>query len=657
MKTFRRFISGTLSLLMVCGILFGAAPAVSAADSGENWKTFEELAKEKGYINGIQQPWFTSGSLGNDIGKAVRDGYKATNFDESMFYEVFTNSKAMGFDIVKIWLTYQNGGIMFDDGGHVVGIEPTFKENLPRVFEIAEECGVYICITAVSHFTDATYCDGKYTHDELSQFLYNEDETKLFIDNFLKPVIEITKDYPNVIMCDVFCEPEANGGKWGLQVGTSWENIVKFMTTVNKTVKEVNPRLATFASASVSLDYITDGSYSDIGLDCYGFDYYNDYGTAPDVSELFLDAPFVYGEVGTESSRNTDDTYMSSFVSNYLTTAAENGVKAGFYWYYGFNTSLGQSVVDSSNKLRSYTLAFRSWALDNEYSKTGYEGIDKPAMMYSTSEAIRWFGSRGAELITLQRSEDGVNWQTVLSFDPSDSNAAKAYEFASMMYEYTDENLEQGKTYYYRAAAQDEAGNKVYSDSTEISVEVVTCSEEDNLIKNNSFEAETVETEGGWIVHDQAGPFNMTHITDGTAGDTTYSGSGSLYQITRVWQPVTLKPNTDYTLTFYYKFVQNPNLGSNQGYYNVFCGTLVNFPKEDTDKDPLGYFLNGPTDRIQIPNKFKDGQWHRYTVKFNSGNFTDISIGFSGWNGGSSGTDPNQMINWYLDDIYLFESK
>ena len=172
MKTFRRFISGTLSLLMVCGILFGAAPAVSAADSGENWKTFEELAKEKGYINGIQQPWFTSGSLGNDIGKAVRDGYKATNFDESMFYEVFTNSKAMGFDIVKIWLTYQNGGIMFDDGGHVVGIEPTFKENLPRVFEIAEECGVYICITAVSHFTDATYCDGKYTHDELSQFLY-----------------------------------------------------------------------------------------------------------------------------------------------------------------------------------------------------------------------------------------------------------------------------------------------------------------------------------------------------------------------------------------------------------------------------------------------------------------------------------------------------
>lgn len=655
MKTIRRFISGTLSLLMICILLFGTVSTVSGAETDQQeWKTFEELAKEKGYVNGIQQPWFTNASFGNDIGKAARDGYKVTNFDESMFYEVFTNSKAMGFDIVKIWLTYQNGGIMFDDGGHVVGVEPTFKENLPRVFEIAEECGVYICITAVSHFTEAIYYEGKYTHEELSQFIYNEDETKLFIDNFLKPVIEITKDYPNVIMCDVFCEPEANGGKWGLQVGTSWDNMVKFMTTVNKTVKEVNPRLTTFASASVSLDNITNGSYSDIGLDCYGFDYYDNIGTAPDVSELFLDAPFVYGEVGTESGRNTDDIYMSSFVSNYLTTAAENGVKAGFYWYYGFNTSIGQSVVDTSNKLRSYTLAFRSWALDNEYEKTGYEGLDKPAMMYSTSDYIRWYGSRGAVKNTLERSEDGVNWKELLSFDPSDSVAAANYEFNALMYEYVDEKLEQGKTYYYRASASDDEGNKLYSDSVSIKVDVVTCSEEENLIKNGGFEEEELVTEGAWKVRDQAAPFNMVHYTDGTPGENTYTGSGSVYKVTRLWQWVTLKPNTNYTLTFHYKFDEN------EGYWNTFCGTVSSKYTGSKEGESMLGFYGGEVGRIQIPTKYRDGEWHRYTVKFNSGTDPDMltmALGFDCWHGGASQNDESMIFDWYIDDVYLFESK
>lgn len=648
MKKMQRFISGVLSLLIICLLFVNAVPTVSGAEAEKgNWKTFEELTKEKGFINGIQQPWFIQSSTGNDIGKSIMDGYSKTNFNESMFYEVFTNSKAMGFEICKLWLTYQFGGILFDDDCHVVGVEPTYLKNLPRVFEIAEECGIYLCITLVNHFENATYVNGKYTHEEISQFVYNENETELFIENFAKPILNITKDFPNIIMCDIFCEPESNGGRWGLQIGTSWNNIVKFMTKLNKTVKQVNPRLVTFSSASITINNITEGYYDDIGLDCYGFDYYSSYGTAHKTESLFLDAPLVYGEVGTNSTNESEE-YMSGFVSNYLETAAESGVKAGFYWLYGFPTTKLQSVVDSSGRLRSFTLAFRSSALDNEYARTGYKGIDKPAMMYSTSDYIRWYGSRGAVRNTLQRSEDGVNWKDIVSFDPNDSTAAADYEFSAMMYEYSDETLAQGKTYYYHAAAEDENGKICVSDAVKVTTEVYTCSEEDNLIKNGGFEAATLMTDaGGWKLEDQPAPFNIVHYTDGTAGDTTNSGSGSVYKVTRIWQPVNLKPNTNYTLTFYYRYDEV------EGYWGSFCGTLVNYPGEG---DPLNYY-GGPIERIQPPDKNKDGKWHRYTVRFNSKNYTKIDVAFSAWHGGATGTDETQIIDWYIDDVYLFESK
>ena len=51
--------------------------------------------------------------------------------------------------------------------------------------------------------------------------MHTEKGTKLFVENWLKPILEITKDYENVIMANIFVEPEANGGRWDVHTGAS----------------------------------------------------------------------------------------------------------------------------------------------------------------------------------------------------------------------------------------------------------------------------------------------------------------------------------------------------------------------------------------------------------------------------------------------------
>ena len=665
MKNIQRIVSVVLSLLTVMTLLTLPATSASAAETGKKeWKTFEQLVNEKGYLNGIQQPWLIHNSTGNDIGTSMLFNGK-TNYNDAMYYELFRNCKAMGFDIVQLWVTYQLGGILFDSEWQVVGLEPEFEKNFPRVLEIAEECGVYLCLALVNHSESAfpaQHRGGEYAnvrYEEIFRFLHNEKSTQLFVENWLKPVLEMTKKHENVIMANVFVEPESNGGRWGIQTGASWENLSKFMNTVNDTIHEVNPRIVTYAGATGDVNS-TFNYYKDIDFDCYGYDYYSSGAAAHDTSELYLNKPLVYGEFGISDSKASltrSDEFMTSYFGNYLETVAEQGVKAGFYWYYGFPDG-SQGVTDEKSRLRPFTWAIRAWSLDTEYARTGYEGIDAPTFMYSTSEAIRFYGSRGATGITLQRSMDGkTGWKTLISFNPDDPAAVAEYEYGAMMYEWTDPNVEEGKTYYYRAFATDDDGNKRESETIRIKAEIVTCTEDENLIKNHSFEKGPIKlndkgtiTEGvdGWIICNQSNSkYDMEHYLN---GEDAHSGKGSAYKITKLHQAVTLKPDTDYTLTFYYKFKEK------EGYWNVMIGFLSGYP-ENSDADPS---KNGKVNKlvgtIRPLDKNKHGDWVRHTVRFNSGDITDTRLMFYSWQGGAYQNDDTAITEWTVDDVYLFET-
>ena len=56
---------------------------------------------------------------------------------------------------------------------------------------------------------------------------------------------------------------------------------------------------------------------------------------------------------------------------------------------------------------------------------------------------------------------------------------------------------------------------------------------------------------------------------------------------------------------------------------------------------------------IEIDDKYKGIGWQRHTVMFNSGNETDVQLMFYA----SQGSARWGIIEWHIDDVYLFETK
>ena len=111
----------------------------------------EDIRNEKGFINGIYVPWFHKDWFGFDIGKSVYDGYDKCFFDERYVEYVFTNCKAIGFDMAKIWLNESFEGMLFDDRGTVIGVEPVYMENLRKLFSICQKLDLKLSLCLNAH--------------------------------------------------------------------------------------------------------------------------------------------------------------------------------------------------------------------------------------------------------------------------------------------------------------------------------------------------------------------------------------------------------------------------------------------------------------------------------------------------------------------------
>ena len=155
----------------------------------------------------------------------------------------------------------------------------------------------------------------------------------------------------------------------------------------------------------------------------------------------------------------------------------------------------------------------------------------------------------------------------------------------------------------------------------------------------------------------------MKYITDGTEGEETHSGTHSIYKPKRLYQVVNLKPNTDYTYTVFVKFV-NIKTG-HEGEWHTFYGIVKNTPSNDS----WNIFDKGADKQLLYPSFFddqkfnkeeKDGDWHRFTYFFNSGeadpgkDTVKVKIAFQG---DYSTKEEDHNLDWYLDDFYLFETK
>ncbi len=650
MKNSRLF--KTLVVLVLCiTMVLISIPVSAATNSDSKWLTYKELIKQKGFVSGIQQGWFISGSTGNDWGHSILDGYTVCNYNEEMFMKVFYNSKAMGFDIFKTWLNYNHAGMIFDSEYNVIGIDEAYLENLPKVLQMAQDAGLYVCLSTFNH------CEGSLTDDNSSfkyeavtKYLHNDAAREMVFENWLRPIIEVTKDFPNVVLIDLYTEPEADGGKWDTGNSANWEEMRNFIKLQNEFIKEINPRLETYSSATVPPEEIYK-NYQGLGLDYYAYDNYTNAGGAHETSELFLDAPFIYGECGMNVGTGlSGEEYASNWLSNYFAEAPEYGVKGGFFWRYGYGSS-NHNAIDKNGRPRSAMVTSRFWQLDRDYALAGIEvELDKPAMCYTTNENIVWMGSRGAQKYRVERTTDLKTWSKILEFNPEEN---PEYEYAPMMFDVKDDTAKAGMgiNYYYRVVAIDADGKEAVSDPSNIVItKKVYCSEEENLIKNYSFEDENgfndTGKDGKWFKMGQSGvseKYSMKYITDAVEGDKAHTGTHSMHKSRKLYQYVTLEPNTNYTFTFHVKF------DNKDGLWNWFGGLLYGTP-DGNEYEAFEPAYNVFFSRIQPDNSLKNGEWQRLTYFFNSGNYTEIKVEIQSYHTSSDNPD------WYVDDFYLFKT-
>lgn len=648
------FFRITALVLVVIVLSVSLSVGTYAAKDNQNqseWLSFRELCKQKGFVNGIQQPYMAHSSVGNDLGYSSLDGYTRCNFSEDTYMRVLANSKAMGYDIFKTWLNYNCAGMIFDSSYYVIGVDPTYLENLPKVIKMAQDLGLYLCFTTFDHKEGYNINDTtSYQYERVMKYLYNKKARDMVFENWLRPILEVLKQYPNVVLLDLYTEPEADGGKWNVPNNTNWDNMREFIKAENEFVKSIIPDMETYCSATVKPADIYE-AYSGLDLDYYAYDLYQARGGSVETAELFLDAPFIFGEYGIKGARAKGDELVSNWLDNYYSECMASGVKAGFFWEYGFGDVNNMSAIDKNLRPRTAMLTSRFFQLDRDYELSGnHPEIDKPTMAYSTNESIVFMGSRGAAKYRIERTEDLKNWSEILTFDPE---VDKVYEYGTLMYNLSDSTAVGGKIYYYRAVAigYDGKTQAVSDPSNRVDCKRTVCDESENLIMNYSFEDESAVVTGGdgrdgkWAVTTQGGSnpaYQLNYIKDGVEGELTHSGTHSISKARKLKQYVSLKPNTDYTFTFFVKF------NNVAGYWNHYAGLVVDAPKGND------YDLFTKTcafDYIQIPDLLKDGEWHRMTYFFNSGDNTEVSVEVQGYHTKQDNPD------WYVDDFYLFETE
>ena len=135
----------------------------------------ERILHENKFINGIYVPWFDKNWFGFDIGKNVCDNYQKCFFDESYVRSVFTNCKAIGFDMAKIWLNESFEGMLFDENGSVVGVEPTFFANLKKILNIIKSLDFKLGLCINAH-QEMYFSDNKPLYDKYMRFAYIPEE-------------------------------------------------------------------------------------------------------------------------------------------------------------------------------------------------------------------------------------------------------------------------------------------------------------------------------------------------------------------------------------------------------------------------------------------------------------------------------------------------
>ncbi len=498
-------ISVICAVALLVGCFFSIA---EIADKGKNEakNLYEEILSENGFVFGMNYPWIRIGHTltGNEVMVkfgCTDDGDPMVvgldQYGDDYLYEGLYNLRALGYTMIGYWGSTYGEGVVYDDYGHVIGVKEEYLTNIARYLEICRRADMTVLWiiqahndSMVSYFGEK----GKRLWDWCSQAIVNPDESEAYIEKFVRPVLRVLAQYPDVvalISASSEAENEINDDVLGNQFGsdrgiygTTQEKMVSFLRKLTDAAAEECPDIArTLVCNSSWLNM-----YNDFNLDVIGKNQYSSTGGAADVETLTTVFPAIMSEWGIGDYKTEEQfTLMTMQMQE---TIEKKGYQGSYWWSYVAGDSGGGSMsvfkqnAGSQTDFRPLMYSMHYHILDYVNAHQGVEVLlDPPVLFYNRgSGMVEWIASRQATSYDVQRSLDGgTTWETIAqNLDPAevlDTNREKGV--------YQDLTLPTTGNVMYRVVARDEDGNSAVSKAGNES-EIIPPAPE--LVINGSFE-------------------------------------------------------------------------------------------------------------------------------------------------------------------------
>ncbi len=621
---------GTVGALWVQGAFDTTTPEDQPVATSTALSVADILARD-GYLEGIWWPWFTHDDLGHGFTanetmvKYVGNSWSTVGIDkysDKYLLEQIYNLKALGFNIMGYEGSIYAEGVVFDDNGDVIGIKDDYLANARRFLDLCREAEMPVLWTVCCHSTSAVSYYNLEVWYRMTQMYAVKEVADHYAERFVKPLCAMLAEYPDVVvMCATTSEVEnemndADMGNFTEDretYGVTRESMLYFINTVADTLAAYLPGVDRTLCGST--DNMT--MYAETDLTFLGHQEYNADSRADDISKFRSPLPMLVTEFGLGDGKYPTEEGLVNAQIKFRDNFREKGWSGWFMWDWSPQSS-GSSydLIAKDGALTDFRLVAYELHDYIERYRAEYRGealtINTPSMFFNKGNGtVEWIKPTQNHTYKLERSINGGAWTTIATSGVTTDSLGRKYI-------YEDTTLPTSGTVQYRVTAT--AGG-VSVTSTSNVAEILPPAE--NLVTNYSFENGL----NGWVNFGSDGIYAATSATARTG---EYSleldyGSGEWQGTNQVSIPV--KPNTNYTLTYWYKHAADDTAN------NCYC-----FVREDGT-------IHGEIIGQAYMNGGSTTEWRQETINLRTGDTDTLCIDFRVVVG----------THTYIDDVELYE--
>lgn len=637
MQKYKRSLLALLCAVAMLCSLVGCGMQAQGEDGTPTTKvepnSVAKILERDGYLEGIWFPWLTHDNLGHGFTanetmvEYVGNSWSTVGIDmfsDKYLLEQIYNLKALGFNIMGYEGSIYAEGVIFDEAGDVLGIKEDYLQNARRFLNICREAQMPVLWTVCCHSTSAVSYYNLEVWYRMTQMYAVREVADHYAERFVKPLCAMLAEYPDVVvMCATTSEVENEMND--PDMGNFTEQRETYGVTRDSMLYFVNKVADTLAAELPAVDRTLCGStdnmtmYSETDLTFIGHQEYNANASADDISKFRSPLPMLATEFGLGDGKYPSEEEMVRTQLTFRNNFRSKGWSGWFMWTWMPDTGgSAYDLLQPGGELTDFRLvAYELHDYIEEY-RAEYRGeslsLNTPTMLFNKGTGVvEWIKPTQSHTYKLERSLNGGAFTTI-------ATSGVAVDSVGRKYTYQDTALPTSGTVQYRVTVT--SGGETAISLSNVA-EILPPPQ--NLVVNGGFETGSLS---GWTMFGNSGAYRYT-------GNTAHTGSYSLEldygtnEWEGVYQPtITVKPNTNYTLTYYYKHAADDTAN------NCYC--FVRSGDGSINGEIIGQaYMNGGNTT----------EWKKETISFRTGGSDKLCIDFRVVAG----------THTYIDDVELYE--